>query len=87
MGDASVTNPINWHFADVLIDVPKILPKPIPKSKQIIYEKLPEIKHEFAQPEQKPPQILSDTFTIFCAFPLIILFILVNFTSFIFFYK
>lgn len=79
LGDALVNNPINWHFADVSINVPKVLPPSVLKSKQIIYEKLPEIKHIFAQPEPRPPQVVSDTFTALCALPLLVLFALVCF--------
>lgn len=76
LGDFSITNPVNWHLADVKIKVPAVEPLAVPKSKEINYNKLPDIQHKFAQSEPRPPPIVSDTFALLCAFPLLVLFVL-----------
>lgn len=41
-----------------------------------MYSPKPEIVHQFRQPENRPPRIVSDVFTALCAAPLLILLIL-----------
>lgn len=53
------------------------------KSERIIYEPLQEIKHVFRSPEPRPPQLISDAFTALCAFPMLLLLILVGYSVFI----
>lgn len=73
LGDATVSNPVDWSIADISITVPAVEAQPVPKSKQIIYNKLPEIQHQFRQPEAQPPVVVSTTFAALCAAPFLIL--------------
>jgi oligosaccharyltransferase complex subunit delta (ribophorin II) len=76
LGDAKASNAINWHFGDLLLSVPPTETPAVKKSKQIIYNPLPEIKHEFREQEKRPSILVSDVFTIICATPLLLLLIL-----------
>uniref|UniRef100_A0A915DKM2 Dolichyl-diphosphooligosaccharide--protein glycosyltransferase subunit 2 n=1 Tax=Ditylenchus dipsaci TaxID=166011 RepID=A0A915DKM2_9BILA len=73
LGDAAVSNPIDWTIAEVSVTVPSMQPAALPKSKQVSYDKLPEIKHQFREPEQQPPVIVSHVFGALCAAPFLIL--------------
>lgn len=72
VGDVTIKNPINWHFADIDAALPTVY-EPTPKSQQVRYEPLNEISHVFRQPEKRPSSVISDFFTIVCLFPLVIL--------------
>lgn len=78
LGDASVANPIDWHFADITVSVPEEPSQPVKKSQQIVYTKLPEIVHQFREQEKRPPAVVSDVFAVICALPALLLLILVN---------
>lgn len=79
LGDTSTTNSMNWHFADAEISVPSAEPSAqLPKSQRVSYDKLPEIKHKFREPEPRPLPVISDTFALLCALPLVLLFGLVK---------
>jgi len=76
VGDAIIQNPFVWHIADLRL---KFSAPPTPEKvtePTENYKKLPEIKHLFREPEKRPPQIVSDTFTVLCLVPVLILFIL-----------
>ncbi|KAL3098968.1 hypothetical protein niasHS_000956 [Heterodera schachtii] len=47
-----------------------------PKSSHVNYDLLPEISHTFRSPEPRPSVLVSDMFSVLCASPLIILFLL-----------
>lgn len=79
IGDTLALKSLNWHFADVILTVNKVEPAVIPKSKRISYDLLPEITHRFREQEPRPPKTVSLVFTLICAAPLLILFVLVNF--------
>ncbi|VDN29885.1 unnamed protein product [Gongylonema pulchrum] len=64
------------YEVDVSVTLPAVPAQKIKKSERIIYDKLPEIKHMFREPEKRPPQIVSSTFVVLCAIPLLILLIL-----------
>ncbi|KAI1723438.1 oligosaccharyltransferase subunit ribophorin II domain-containing protein [Ditylenchus destructor] len=74
LGDAAVSNPVDWTVAEITITVPAVETPPMPKSKEITYNKLPEIQHQFRQPEAQPPTIVSTTFAALCGAPFLILF-------------
>lgn len=78
LGDASVTNPVDWNFADISVVVPEEPAQPVKKSQQIIYNKLPEITHQFREQETRPPVIVSDVFSVVCLLPALLLFVLVR---------
>ncbi|VDN26852.1 unnamed protein product [Gongylonema pulchrum] len=78
IGDAAVSHPFDWNLVDVSVTLPAVPAQKIKKSERIIYDKLPEIKHMFREPEKRPPQIVSTTFVVLCAIPLLILLILVR---------
>ncbi len=48
------------------------------KLQEVFYEKRPEIRHLFREPEKRPPVVVSDTFTVLVFIPLLLLFILVS---------
>lgn len=68
VGDAVVSNPINWNLADISLKFPGAdgqaggaLPLNKPK---------PEIRHLFKEPEVRPPQLVSTAFTGLCLVPI-----------------
>jgi len=79
LGDAVVNNAISWVLADIAVkfpDHPSPLAEREAKVSDVSYVKKPEIKHMFRQPEKRPPQVVSDTFTGLVLLPLLILLIL-----------
>uniref|UniRef100_A0A7I4Z2T8 Dolichyl-diphosphooligosaccharide--protein glycosyltransferase subunit 2 n=1 Tax=Haemonchus contortus TaxID=6289 RepID=A0A7I4Z2T8_HAECO len=76
IGDATIKTPINWPFADFVLTLPSAPVEVVPKSQRINYDKLPEIKHIFRQPEKRPSTVVSDAFTLICLAPLLLLFVL-----------
>lgn len=75
VGDASISNPIFWHFADVALKFGSD-PEPEASAMEKLYDVKPEIKHMFRQPEPRPPAILSQAFTVACILPIVLAFIL-----------
>ncbi|KAK6018791.1 hypothetical protein OSTOST_15597 [Ostertagia ostertagi] len=71
IGDATIRTP-----ADFMLTLPSAPVEVVPKSQRINYDVLPEIKHAFRQPEKRPPTIVSDTFTLICSAPLLLLLVL-----------
>lgn len=67
---------------NVKLDLPPMPTRKVKKSEEIIYDKLPEIKHKFREPEKRPPSLVSDTFTVICCVPLLILLGMVNYLIF-----
>jgi len=75
VGDASISNPIFWHFADIALKFGSD-PEPEASAMEKLYDVKPEIQHMFRQPEPRPPAILSQAFTVACILPLVLAFIL-----------
>jgi len=76
VGDASISNPVFWHFADVALKFGSD-PEPAESTAmEKLYEARPEIQHVFRQPEPRPPAILSQAFTVACVLPIILAFVL-----------
>uniref|UniRef100_H2Z5M2 Dolichyl-diphosphooligosaccharide--protein glycosyltransferase subunit 2 n=1 Tax=Ciona savignyi TaxID=51511 RepID=H2Z5M2_CIOSA len=74
VGDATISNPVFWHFGDINL---KIGEAQKPKSSfGAQYSAKPEIHHIFRQPEERPPTVVSQAFTIACLFPVVLLFIM-----------
>ena len=69
---------INYAQVDVTLKLPEVVKPPVKKSEEIIYESLPEIKHLFREAEKRPPQIVSDVFSVLAIAPFLILMILVR---------
>ncbi|VDN02311.1 unnamed protein product [Thelazia callipaeda] len=76
VGDAAISYAFDWNLVDVNLRLPSLPSQKIKKSERVVYEKLPEIKHTFREPEKRPPQTVSNTFVFLCAFPLLIVLIL-----------
>ncbi|KAM3923953.1 dolichyl-diphosphooligosaccharide--protein glycosyltransferase subunit 2 isoform 2-T2 [Leptodactylus fuscus] len=75
VGDATLENPLLWDVADVVIKFPEEdTPTPI-QSKNLFTPK-PDIQHLFREPEKRPPNVVSNTFTALVLAPLLLLFIL-----------
>lgn len=77
----TVVENFDWIYmvlqVDVNLKLPAVATPKIKKSERIIYEKAPEIKHMFREPEKRPPRIVSTIFIFLCIFPLFIVLILV----------
>ncbi|KAL3989298.1 Oligosaccharyltransferase subunit Ribophorin II family protein [Acanthocheilonema viteae] len=76
VGDSAVSHSLDWNLVDVNLKIPAIAAPKIKKSERIIYEKAPELKHMFREPEKRPPRIVSTIFIFLSAFPLVVVFIL-----------
>ncbi|XP_061583951.1 dolichyl-diphosphooligosaccharide--protein glycosyltransferase subunit 2 isoform X2 [Cololabis saira] len=75
VGDATLENPILWNVADVVLkfvdeEAPAVL------QSKTLYVPKPEIQHLFREPEKKPPNVVSNTFTGLVLSPLLLLLIL-----------
>jgi len=72
LGDAVITNPTNWHVANIDINFPE---DKTPKEPEL-YASKPEIRHLFRDPEPRPAAVVSNAFTLLCLSPLILMFAL-----------
>lgn len=75
VGDASISNPIFWNFADVALKFGSD-PEAESNAMEKLYEVKPEIVHMFRQPEPRPPAILSQAFTVACILPIVLAFVM-----------
>lgn len=73
IGDAIISNPIRWALGTIEF---KVGPMPAPTLPTVLRGVRPEIKHMFREPEKRPPQIISSTFTAFALAPMLVLFIM-----------
>ncbi|KAM6927884.1 dolichyl-diphosphooligosaccharide--protein glycosyltransferase subunit 2 [Xenentodon cancila] len=75
VGDATLENPILWNVADVVL---KFVDEEAPATVQskTLYVPKPDIQHLFREPEKKPPNVVSNTFTGLVLSPLLLLLIL-----------
>ncbi|CAG9537011.1 unnamed protein product [Cercopithifilaria johnstoni] len=76
VGDSAISHSLDWNLVDVNLKLPAIAAPKIKKSERIIYEKAPEIKHMFREPEKRPPRIVSTIFIFLSSFPLLVVLIL-----------
>lgn len=70
IGDFLISNPFVWKFGTVNLSFNKDLEQVVKEETHI----LPEIHHQFRQPEKRPPQVVSSLFTVLCLLPFLILF-------------
>nr|DBA27768.1 TPA: hypothetical protein GDO54_008229 [Pyxicephalus adspersus] len=75
VGDATLENPILWNVADVVIKFPEE-DAPTPAQSKNLFTPKPDIQHLFREPEKRPPNVVSNTFTALVLAPLLLLFIL-----------
>ncbi|KAM4691810.1 dolichyl-diphosphooligosaccharide--protein glycosyltransferase subunit 2 [Rhinophrynus dorsalis] len=75
VGDATLENPILWNVADVVIKFPEE-DAPAPVQSKNLFTPKPDIQHLFREPEKRPPNVVSNTFTALVLAPLLLLFIL-----------
>ncbi|XP_035210343.1 dolichyl-diphosphooligosaccharide--protein glycosyltransferase subunit 2-like [Stegodyphus dumicola] len=74
VGDAVLKNPFMWKMGHVSLTFP---PNPVStKPSENPYEPKPEIKHLFREKEKRPSPLVSNTFSVLCLVPLLLLFIL-----------
>uniref|UniRef100_A0A8R1TSE8 Dolichyl-diphosphooligosaccharide--protein glycosyltransferase subunit 2 n=2 Tax=Onchocerca TaxID=6281 RepID=A0A8R1TSE8_ONCVO len=76
VGDSAISHAFDWNLVDINLQIPPVAIPRIKKSEHIVYEKAPEIKHMFREPEKRPPQIVSTVFIFLSAVPLLIVLIL-----------
>ncbi|EFO20200.2 hypothetical protein LOAG_08289 [Loa loa] len=76
VGDSAISHALDWNLVDINLKLPAAAASKIKKSERVIYEKAPEIKHMFREPEKRPPRIVSTIFVFLSAFPLLIVLIL-----------
>uniref|UniRef100_A0A915PS29 Dolichyl-diphosphooligosaccharide--protein glycosyltransferase subunit 2 n=1 Tax=Setaria digitata TaxID=48799 RepID=A0A915PS29_9BILA len=76
LGDAAISYPFDWNLVDINLKLPAVPAPKIKKSELIIYEKAPEIRHMFREPEKRPPRIVSTIFVLLSVVPLLIVLIL-----------
>jgi len=69
IGDAVITNPTAWEAAKINIAFPEA-----PAEKEAsIYDPKPEIRHLFREPEARPASVVSNTFTLLCLSPFLVM--------------
>jgi len=74
IGDATISNPMMWHFADLKMAFPDKTDSP--PAVDYTYKARPEISHIFQKPETRPPALVSAVFTGLCLLPLLVLLVL-----------
>ncbi|GFT97926.1 dolichyl-diphosphooligosaccharide--protein glycosyltransferase subunit 2 [Nephila pilipes] len=73
VGDPVLKNPFMWKLGQATLTFSVAAPATAQESP---YEPKPEIKHMFREKEKRPPSIVSNTFSVLCVAPLLLLFIL-----------
>jgi len=74
VGDAVLKNPFKWRLGQAIITFPT---NPAPgKQHENPYLPKPEIKHLFREAEKRPSSFVSNTFSVLCLIPLLLLLIL-----------
>ncbi|XP_014676085.1 PREDICTED: dolichyl-diphosphooligosaccharide--protein glycosyltransferase subunit 2-like [Priapulus caudatus] len=76
IGDAVITNPFTWNIAEVKLKFPEGLGKDNDDGTASPYAVKPEIKHQFREPEKRPPSIISNAFTALVLVPVLVLLIM-----------
>jgi len=75
VGDASITNPLIWSIGKVKFTFSQAAAGER-RIRENPFAPRPEIRHLFRQPEKRPPQVISDAFSILVLLPLLLLFVL-----------
>jgi len=76
VGDASIENGVNWHVADIDIQFKNAEAAPSrDDAKWANYKPAREIHHTFREPEKRPPQTISDLFSLLCLAPVLVMLI------------
>lgn len=74
IGDSVISNSVAWHLADINLkfsgDEDGQQAGSLPETSV-----KPEIKHKFREPEVRPPPVVSNTFTLLCLAPILLMFI------------
>lgn len=74
VGDATISNPVNWNFCDVTLRLGSEGSSSASMSKmEELYTNKEEIVHKFRQPEKRPPLVTSQAFTLAALLPLLLL--------------
>lgn len=73
LGDATISNPIRWHLADLALTFPTKAQAPADQDVDYTYKAKPSIAHVFQSPEPRPSTFVSTSFTVLCFMPLLIL--------------
>ena len=73
-----VSNPVGWSVGTVSLSFPEVERARKARHEEVFIKPRPEIKHQFRVPEKRPPQVVSDAFTIACLAPAFLLLILVS---------
>ncbi|XP_014362300.2 dolichyl-diphosphooligosaccharide--protein glycosyltransferase subunit 2 [Papilio machaon] len=80
LGDSAVSNPIAWQLGDIHFNFGKdtnALGAVVSESRQSRARgPLPEIVHQFREPEARPARAVSDVFAACCAAPLLLLLVM-----------
>jgi len=69
IGDAVITNPTAWEAAKINI----AFPEAAAEKEASIYDPKPEIRHLFREPEARPASVVSNTFTLLCLSPFLVM--------------
>ena len=75
VGDAVISNPVDWHVADIALSFPASGESPTAAAADDISKARPEIRHLFREPEKRPPAVVSNLFTLLCLAPIGIMFV------------
>jgi len=70
VGDATISNPVFWNFADITLKLGEMAP-PKQSALKNLYITKPPISHKFREAEERPPAIVSQAFTVACLLPLV----------------
>ncbi|GFQ75674.1 dolichyl-diphosphooligosaccharide--protein glycosyltransferase subunit 2 [Trichonephila clavata] len=73
VGDPVLKNPFMWKLGQATLTFSVAATTAVHENP---YEPKPEIKHMFREKEKRPPSIVSNTFSVLCVAPLLLLFIL-----------
>jgi len=74
VGDAVVSNPLNWHIADIDLQFPAV-ESGKGSAQESPNKPKPEIRHMFREPEKRPSALVSTAFTGLCLVPFAIMLI------------
>jgi len=76
LGDATISNPLKWHLADVSLAFQQGDSVPAPAPLHTTFKALPEIEHLFAVAEPRPPKLVSLVFSALCLLPFLVMLVL-----------